>query len=262
MSDDSQIPLLRHPLNEPSAFTAANLITDVRLARRIPAGGVPPLCVLEFDGDLTDWVVAQGIAKPFPGWPCFHTTMYAMELDGVHCGIIARTIGGPYAVLIAEQLAAAGARLIIGLSSAGRVSAELPLPCLVVATGAIRDEGTSLHYLPPSETVECPAPAAAAALHKELLATGWQVRKGTVWTTDAPYRETRMQLEKWAAQGVLAVEMQAASLYAFGAVKGVDVAEIVLVSNAVDHGGQQFDTGTPQDGLNILKACARVAGSY
>ena len=148
MPDNSNAPILNHPLDQPSEFTARNLIDSVRHARQIPHGAIPPLCLLEFDGDLTDWLVRKGLARPFPSWPCFHTTMFAIEIEGVTCGIIPRTIGGPYAVLIAEQLAVAGAELIVGLTSAGRVSPKLPLPCLVLVTGAIRDEGTSLHYLP------------------------------------------------------------------------------------------------------------------
>jgi len=77
---------------------------------------VPPVCFLQFYGDLTDWLVAEGIAKPFAAWPCFHTRMFALTIEGVECGIIARTIGGPFAVLIAEQLQTAGARLIVGLT--------------------------------------------------------------------------------------------------------------------------------------------------
>jgi len=132
--------------------------------------------------------------------------MFAIELEGMRCGIIARTIGGPYAVLIAEQLQAAGARIIIGLTSAGRLAHNLPLPCLVVATSAVRDEGTSYHYLQPSQEVACPKPV-VAHFERELAATGWSVRSGKVWTTDAPYRETKAQLEKWASNGALAVEM-------------------------------------------------------
>src|ERR1700687_619549 len=132
--------------------------------------------------------------------------MFALELEGVACGIIPRTIGGPYAVLIAEQLAAAGVELIVGLTSAGRVSPELPLPCLVVATSAIRDEGTSYHYLPPDNEVACKSPV-VPLLERELIATGWAVRSGKVWTTDAPYRETKAQLNRWSQEGVLAVEM-------------------------------------------------------
>src|SRR6266581_1565026 len=193
MTEDSAPPILGHALDQPSAFTPKSLIDDVRQSRQIPAGIVPPLCILEFDGDITDWLVRDGLAKPFGPWACFHTSMFAMDLEGVTCGIIARTIGGPYAVLIAEQLKAAGAELIIGLTSAGRVSPDLPLPCLVVATGAIRDEGTSLHYLPAGKDVPCPAPE-VSHLARELAATGWTDRCGKVWTTDAPYRETRIQL--------------------------------------------------------------------
>ncbi len=115
---------------------------------------------------------------------------------------------------------------------------NLPLPCLVVATGAIRDEGTSLHYLPAAGEVSCPAPEFAHHVFQELAATGHPVRQGKVWTTDAPYRETQVQLEEWAAEGILAVEMQAASLFAFGIAKGVALISIAMVSNAVDHDGE------------------------
>ena len=115
-----KLPLLNHPVDQPSVFTPDNLIEGARRARQIPEGPIPELCILEFDGDLTDWLVAQNLAKPFPSWPCFHTTMFAVVLEGITCGIIPRTIGGPYAVLIAEQLATAGAQLIVGLTSAGR----------------------------------------------------------------------------------------------------------------------------------------------
>lgn len=260
MTEDSAPPILGHALDQPSAFTAKNLIDDVRRSRQIPSGIVPSLCVLEFDGDITDWLVRDGIAKPFGPWACFHTSMFAMDLEGVTCGIIARTIGGPYAVLIAEQLQAAGAKLIIGLTSAGRVSPDLPLPCLVVATSAIRDEGTSYHYLPPDAEVACKSPV-VPLLERELMATGWAVRSGKVWTTDAPYRETKTQLNKWARDGVLAVEMQAASLFAFGVARQASVASVAMVSNAVDHAGVQFDTGSQEDGLRVLKAIARAARS-
>ena len=261
MTLDSNPPILDHALAQPSAFTARNLIDDVRRSRGIPTGNVPPVCILEFDGDLTDWLVREGMARPFQPWACFHTTMFMIELEGVTCGIIARTIGGPYSVLIAEQLHAAGAKLIVGLTSAGRVSPDLPLPCLVVATSAIRDEGTSYHYLPPASEVACKSPV-TQLLERELIATGWAVRSGKVWTTDAPYRETKVQLEKWAGEGVLAVEMQAASLFAFGIAMQACVASVAMVSNAVDNMGEQFDTGSQDDGLRILQGVARASRTF
>ena len=261
MADPSKLPILDHPTDEPSAFTAQTLIDDVRRLRQIPAEALPPVCILEFDGDLTDWLIEQAIARPFSSWACFHTTMFVLDLDGLVCGMIPRTIGGPYAVLIAEQLHASGTKLIIGLTSAGRVAPDLPLPGLVVATSAIRDEGTSYHYLPPAKEVACPSQI-TRSIERQLSTTGFAVRSGPVWTTDAPNRETNGQLQEWASEAVLAVEMQAASLFAFGEARKANVALVARVSNAVDHEGSQFDTGSHDQGLEVLKALGRAASSF
>ena len=151
-----QLSLFRHSLSSPSAFTPEALVNAVRNGRAIEEISVPPICVLDFDGDLTDWLLKSGLTRPHPGWACFHTTMHTFQIDGMECGLIARTIGGPYAVLVAEQLCVSGAQIILGLTSAGRVSPSLPLPSLVVATSAIRDEGTSYHYLPAADVVTAP----------------------------------------------------------------------------------------------------------
>jgi len=252
----SDLPLLSHPLDDPSAFTPEALVAAVRLARGLSAELVPEVCVLDFDGDLTDWLVAEGRVRPCPAWACFHTAMFQFEVDGRTCGIIPRTIGGSYAVLIAEQLAVSGVKVILGLTSAGRVGPDLPIPSLVVATSAIRDEGTSYHYLPAAGTVDAPA-ALAQALFAELHALGLPTSQGRVWTTDAPYRETRAQLAAHAATGVSAVEMQAASLFAFAATRGAAVGIVAQVSNAVDHTGHPFDKGHAIDSHAVLEGMCR-----
>jgi hypothetical protein len=117
----TNLPLLDHPLDEPTAFIPEALLAAVRAERGLDAGPVPATCVLDFDGDLTDWLLSKGQAQPWPSWACFHTTMFSL-VDGLRCGIIPRTIGGPYAVLVAEQLAASGVRVVLGLTSAGRVA--------------------------------------------------------------------------------------------------------------------------------------------
>jgi hypothetical protein len=159
------IPLLRHALTSRSAFTPESLVSAVRAERRLPTENVPAVCVLDVDGDLNDWLLTRHIAVPHPSWACFHTSMSAIEVEGAPVGIIPRTIGGPYAVLVAEQLLVCGARVVLGLTSAGRVQNSLPVPSLVIADRAVRDEGTSYHYLPPSETV-----AAAAGINDCLAA--------------------------------------------------------------------------------------------
>jgi uridine phosphorylase len=88
------------------------------------------------------------------------------------------------------------------------------------------------------------------------------VIQGSVWTTDAPYRETAIQLQRYAAAGVLAVEMQAASLFAFGAARKAGVGVVAHVTNAVDHQQDQFEKGTDEDGFLLLRAMLRAGSLY
>jgi uridine phosphorylase len=261
MKPSQRCTLFDHELDSPSAFKPEELVSAVRAIKGLPELSVPPICVLDFDGDLTDWLVSHGKAAAFEPWACFHTKMYLVEADGVSCGIIARTIGGPYAVLIAEQLRVAGAQLILGFTSAGWVSPSLPLPSFVVVTSAVRDEGTSLHYLPPSEQIACPTPI-GNLLMDELGQLGLTVVQGSVWTTDAPYRETAQQIQGHAAAGVLAVEMQTASLFAFATVRQMGIGIVAHVTNAVGHQDEQFDKGTDEDSFALMRAMLRAGRTY
>ena len=258
MSTES-LPLFQHALESPSAFTPERLMAAVRSERGLTHAAVPPLCVLDFDGDLSDHLSAEGITTPWSSWACFHTSMRVATIEGLVCGIVPRTIGGPYAVLVAEQLWAAGATLIVGITSAGRVSTTLPLPSIVIVDEAVRDEGTSLHYLAPSPSVFTPATETMDLLVRELSTVSSSVRRGRVWTTDAPYRETAEQLRFWEDRGVLAVEMQAASLFAFARARGAPVAIVALVSNSVEQVTGHFDTGGDGFRVNVLAAVARAA---
>ena len=256
------LPLLNHSVQSPSAFTPERLMEAVRAERDLAPEPVPPLCVLDFDGDLSDHLAEQHMSLPWTSWACFHTSMRVADIAGTRCGIVPRTIGGPYAVLIAEQLWAAGAKLIVGLTSAGRVSPNLPLPSIVVVNDAIRDEGTSLHYVAPTVSVQTPTTGIVECLITELSVIAPHVCQGRVWTTDAPYRETREQLDYWATQNVLAVEMQAASLFAFAQARRAPVAVVALVSNSVDGPAGSFDTGGNEFRVGVLRAIALAATRY
>lgn len=254
---DDRLPLFRHRLSSPSAFRPEVLVQAVRAERAMESVQAPPICVLDFDGDLTDWLVKTDIAHPYSAWACFHTTMYCFEVDGMECGIVARTIGGPYAVLVAEQLHVSGARVLLGLTSAGRVHPSLPVPSLVVATSAIRDEGTSYHYLPAADAVTAPKEL-ATNLYEGMQGIGLPVAQGLVWTTDAPYRETTEELLENAASGALAVEMQAASLFAFAEARRVNLGVVAHVTNAIDYTGEPFDKGSDEQSWQIVQAMCRA----
>jgi hypothetical protein len=155
MSTES-LPLLQHALQSPSAFTPERLRAAVRADRGLAQEAVPPLCVLDFDGDLSDQLAAEGITAPWASWACFHTSMRVATIDGLACGIVPHTIGGPYAVLVTDQLRAAGAKLIVGITSAGRVSRDLPLPS-IRHRGRGHQRRRDLAALP-GAIAECPHP--------------------------------------------------------------------------------------------------------
>ena len=259
MNSAYKIPLLRHSLQEASAFRPESLIAAVRAERGLADSAIPEICVLDFDGDLTDWLAKMGLSKPATGWACFHSSMQHVELDGTAIGIVDRTIGGPYAVLIAEQMLATGGKVIVGMTSAGRVAPSLPVPSFVIPTRALRDEGTSYHYLAPSEFVKAPSDL-SSRLARALEAVGVSVQRGPVWTTDAPYRETAEQIRRHASTGILAVEMQAASLFALGAARNAPIGVVAHVTNATDHEGKDFDKGSERLWFEVLGGIAK-AGS-
>jgi len=102
-----------------------------------------------------------------------------------------------------------------------------------------------------------------ATLHKsELRALPLPVISGTVWTTDAPYRETQEQVERHAKNGVLAVEMLAASLFSFSSARRFPVGMVAHVTNRSIREGKAFDKGDHELEFEILKGMCHVGKSF
>lgn len=217
-----------------SLFEPAKLVREARRQLGLPEGQMPTVVVLDPDGDLLARLRSDRRVEPVASWPCYHSKMWAATIAGLRVGVIPYVVGGPYAVLVAEQAFASGCRFLIDLTSAGRVT-ELQQrpPYFVVVQQAWRDEGTSVHYLPPAAWVDLD-PAVRAALQDLPHQVGGQpVFCGASWTTDAPYRETPDALAAARGQQILAVEMEAASLYAFAARSGVPVLCLAHITNDI-----------------------------
>ena len=173
----------------PSVFQPENLLREARRQKNVPAGDVPPICVLDPDGDLEAHLLRTGLAKPSPYWACYHTTLSVFEHAGLSFGIVGRAVGAPFAVLVAEQLFASGCRLLINITSSGQIGDAGPTPYFILIEKALRDEGTSHHYLPPARFAHAD-PALLAPFRPALAESGLRIVPGATWTTDAPYRET------------------------------------------------------------------------
>jgi purine-nucleoside phosphorylase len=148
------------------------------------------------------------------------------------------------------------------VTSAGQIAPVGPTPYFVLIDRALRDEGTSHHYLPPAAFAEADAALADRAF-AALAALPIPVHRGTVWTTDAPYRETEAAIEAAAAHGALAVEMEAAALYAFAQARRRDVLCLAHVTNRMARTEGDFEKGEAdgaRDALDVLATAARACG--
>jgi len=248
--------------NAPSVFRPENLLREARRQRRLPDQDVPAICALDPDGDIIRALRHAGRARPAAGWACYHTAMDVTAHAGVTIGIVGLAVGAPFATLVAEQLFVSGCRLLVSVTSAGQITPLGPTPYFVLIDRALRDEGTSHHYLPPATFADAD-PALADAAFAAFADLSTPVHRGTTWTTDAPYRETAAAIEAARACGALAVEMEAAALYAFARARSRAVLCFAHVTNRMAQSEGDFEKGEAggaSASLDVIAAAARGCG--
>jgi uridine phosphorylase len=254
-------PILRDKhYDSPSTFTPESLLREARRQKNVSRASIPEVCVLDPDGDIVRRLRATGGARRTEGWACYHSEMDSFELGGREYGIVGCAVGAPYAVLLAEQMFASGCRLLISVTSSGQISALRPPPYFILIERAVRDEGTSHHYLPASEYAEAD-PALIGTIAQALSHLEEPVERGTTWTTDAPYRETEQAIEAARTKGILAVEMEAAALYAFARARAKAVVCFAHVTNQMGRTGD-FEKGEANGAVASLGVIDSVAGAW
>ena len=244
-----------------SVFEPANLLREARRQKQVPEIAVPEICILAPDGDILRVLRREGRASLAPGWACYHTELYQFDQGSEPFGIIGCAVGAAFAVLLAEELFVSGCRLLISMTSAGQILAEGPTPYFVVIDRALRDEGTSYHYLPPAEFAEADGALVATAI-QALRDVPYPTYRGATWTTDAPFRETSAAIEQARSRGILAVEMEAAALYAFAQARRKPVLCLAHVTNRMAVDGGDFEKGEAEGAYASLAVIAAIARAW
>jgi uridine phosphorylase len=245
----------------PSVFEPANLLREARRQKNVPGSAVPEICLLDPDGDIVRVLTKSGRGRRFAGWACYHTNLYEFAHGGEHFGIIGCAVGASFAVLLAEQLFASGCRLLISMTSAGQIVEQGAPPYFILIDGALRDEGTSYHYLPPAEFAEADEVLVETAM-KAFAAARQPMHRGASWTTDAPFRETAAAIERCRTRNILAVEMEAAGLYAFAKARRKPVLCFAQVTNQMAVIEGDFEKGEADGSSASLAVIATAARAW
>jgi uridine phosphorylase len=254
-------PLLqRQDYGDASAFRPENMLREARRQKHLQSGQVPSVCILDPDGDIVDYVRSQAGATRSNVWACYHTTLWEFESGGCRYGVIGHAVGASFAVLVAEQAFVSGCELLIAISSAGQIHRLGPPPYHILIDKALRDEGTSYHYLPPSMWSEAD-PAIVDVAQAAFARSDVHVHRGSTWTTDAPFRETEAIIASRAETGVCAVEMEASALYAFARSTGHAVLCLAHVTNQLGRVENDFEKGTgngARASLDLIESFAQA----
>lgn len=166
------------------------------------------------------------------------TPIWRLEVDGVPVAVVHPGVGAPMAVVTLEEVVAMGAKRVIACGGAGALLPDLVLGHAVVVDSAVRDEGTSHHYLAPGRVIDAD-PAPVARLRGVLDGDGVAHLVGRSWTTDAVYRETRARTDRRIAERCVVVEMEAAALIAVARYRDVPFGQVLMAGDSL--AGEQWD---------------------
>jgi uridine phosphorylase len=233
------------------------------LLARLAGDRLPRVGVVTFLGDVSrGWVAERGwpvgstvdmVTGTFPIWRGWY--------DGMELGLAELPVGAPAAVIVVEQMLALGVDTIVAVGSCGALvhvdAGEFLLP-----VRALRDEGTSYHYLPPSRWVETD-PAVREACRTALEARGLKGTDCDTWTTDGFFRETSGLVAKRRDAGCTVVEMECAALAACAQLRGARYGQILYSADTLatdEHDIRGWGHATREAALLVaLDAAKRLA---
>jgi uridine phosphorylase len=161
--------------------------------------------------------------------------------EGRNLTVCSTGIGCPSAAIAVEELSRVGVETFVRVGTTGALQPDVEIGDMVVATGAAKNEGTSKRY----EAVEYPAVpdyGVLSALVDSAEARGEDVHVGAIASDDAFYAETDEVVTDWEGAGILAVEMEAATVFTLARRKGLRAGAICTVDGNLVAGTQKGAT--------------------
>ena len=203
----------------------------------VSEGDIGKYCILPGDPGRCE-KIAMHLDEPYLVSVNREYTIWNGKLEGETVTVCSTGIGGPSTAIAVEELAACGAKVMIRVGTCGGISLDVKAGDIIIATGAVRQDGTSHEYAPP----EFPAVADARvlfALMRSAEANGKAYHTGVVQSKDSFYGQhspERMPIspaldykwQAWKRLGVLASEMEASTLFTVGSYLGLSTGAVFL----------------------------------
>jgi len=214
---------------EESFVTAKDFWKYKKEIGRIPNVKPPKGVIVCYSTLLFNYILENHSVKKIDD--IFGDHFYILEENDDQIGICGGFgIGAPMVAILIEELNTFGIKLFLSIGTAGSLQKSLQLGSFVVCDKAIRDEGTSYHYLKP-EKYSFPSKKLTEKLVEVMKAMDLEFTVGTDWTIDAPYRETYPEIKQYQKEGVLTVDMEAAAIFAVAEYLNVEAGAIFTISD-------------------------------
>jgi len=182
---------------------------------------------------------------------------YTGSFDGKPVSVQSTGMGCPSAAIVIEELIQLGSRRLIRVGTCGGLQSHLQLGDLVVALSAVPGDSTALRYT----GGETHAPTAHFGVTHGLIhaAKDLDLRPhvGPIASSDTFYDPDPDRHKRWAARGVLAVEMEAAVLFTIGALRGIEAACVLTVSDIIS--GEEFTRISDEELAAAVERMTRLA---
>ncbi|NOU71264.1 hypothetical protein GC098_07480 [Paenibacillus sp. LMG 31458] len=210
----------------------------------------PEKCVVCFFQEVIDKLDSEGRLKVLAELrsEIGKHKVYEFEYKGEKIALFHPTVGAPNAAGLLEEVIALGSRKFIACGGAGVLDANVGLGHIVIPQTAVRDEGTSYHYLPPSREVEASIEG-INAIKSALNKSGHKYVVSKTWTTDAFYRETAGKIKLRRSEGCVTVEMECAAFFAVAKFREVVFAQMLYGGD--DLSSEKWDSREWQKEISV-----------
>ncbi len=227
------LPLHEDDLAEPGVLEAHMLHRG--------SADIAPVAVLCFFNELLEQLEGDGVlsVKYVLRSEIGRNPIYEFEAEGGTVAVVHPGVGAPLAAGFVEEVAALGVTTFVACGGAGALVDELALGHVMVVASALRDEGTSFHYAPPSRIIDAD-PLGVSILGDVLTEHGVDHVIGRTWTTDAFFRETRSRVERRIDERCTMVDMESSAFIAVARYRGLRFAQLLYAGDSL--AGEQWDS--------------------